>query len=140
MAELLKEQAGAIKNAGDAGTTAFELLQQNTATFGKITGNLINPDQPFKEATDFSARQAAALTRRSTSTSVVVSQEKKRDDSITKLVDALDRNTSALTGTAGRDRGWESTGRGRGHRSGAVVVRDDRWHESAAARQKVRGD
>jgi TP901 family phage tail tape measure protein len=140
---LIAQQQKAIKDlqdegkGADGGTTAFELLQQNSETFARISGDLTNFNQPFGEASDFTVDLAALLTRRPQAKPEIVVKH-KRDREVTsmdRLVEALNRNTNALTGKPD-PKNPQSAKKGK---SGATGDRDNRWREAGANRRKMHG-
>jgi len=134
----LFEREGDFSKSAQQGTTAFELLQQNASRFAEIAGNLINRNQPFKEASDFTAVQAELLTRQAARQPTAMTQQKTdTSKAIDRLIQALDRNTNAR---GGKDQEKGTGGKPR-HKSGAVdlVPNDLRWNEAALQRARVNG-
>lgn len=135
--DVRKKESDAIDDAAKPDRlSAFDVLQQSASNFAEHAGNLIDANQPFKEASDFTADQAAALTRaKPQAAAVVVEQRTRRDRQIDELIGALDRNTVATVGSTGRVPRGASRGDS-GARSGAVA-RDRRFQEAADSRANI---
>lgn len=101
------EALGIAKDA--TSTTAFDILTENVQHFLQSAGNLISGQQPFAGPTGFTADIAQFLHRTHPGTATTrapitpggrqTPAEKATDIRFTRLIDALDRNTAALTGS-----------------------------------------
>lgn len=131
---LALQQLNAAKEQTGQGTTAFDLLQQAARTFTENAGNLIGPDQPFKDPTGFTADLAQWLRRQESPAASgrggFPTRFELNDD---RIIRALDRLADALAGeTASKPRPPQPG-------SGALDRNDKRFREAEVSRAFVGG-